>query len=416
MKIRKNLEKGSATMIVIFVIFFIVIILSTFLVYVTSKRNNQLRETEKLSEIYNGDMQEIYEERKNRENRIEAEIEKEDMNKVENVTSEDGVVVPIPKGYVPSTVNGEKSVNTGFVIKEGNDGSLTEGINEFVWVPVQEISDIYDEEHKAGQLWDFSGETSTKKLYPPEKNSGYREPDVITEGQVGNDSAMGGYYDTLPSNLKEAGFDINNMNNDLNQDNKIDAKDFKINLQKEFDNMIESVKKYKGFYIGRYQTGDLSKEKAVVQKNNSDINYQNWYRMYKVNKTVGANENVETSMIWGCQWDATLRWMQTSDNPEVRKFPTDSRGKGSYWEAHAGKAIPTGSNSAYAVNNIYDMGGNVEDWTLEAHGIYLRILRGGHYNYRGNDFPASIRNHYAPIGNLDTGGTRTALYIAIGKK
>ena len=64
MKIRKNLEKGSATMIVIFVIFFIVIILSTFLVYVTSKRNNQLRETEKLSEIYNGDMQEIYEERK----------------------------------------------------------------------------------------------------------------------------------------------------------------------------------------------------------------------------------------------------------------------------------------------------------------------------------------------------------------
>ena len=67
MKIRKKLEKGTATMIVIFVILFIVIILSTFLVYVTSKRNNQLRETEKLSEIYNGDIQEIYEERKNRE-------------------------------------------------------------------------------------------------------------------------------------------------------------------------------------------------------------------------------------------------------------------------------------------------------------------------------------------------------------
>ena len=76
MKIRKNLEKGSATMIVIFVIFFIVIILSTFLVYVTSKRNNQLKETEKLSEIYNGDIQEIYEERKNRESRIEVEIKK----------------------------------------------------------------------------------------------------------------------------------------------------------------------------------------------------------------------------------------------------------------------------------------------------------------------------------------------------
>ena len=76
MKIRKNLEKGSVTMIVIFVIFFIVILLSTFLVYVTAKRNNQLKETERLSEIYNGDMQEIYEERKNRESGIGAEIKK----------------------------------------------------------------------------------------------------------------------------------------------------------------------------------------------------------------------------------------------------------------------------------------------------------------------------------------------------
>ena len=114
-----------------------------------------------------------------------------DLDKVNKVTSEDNIVVPVPKGYTASTVEGEKSVSSGFVIKEGNDGSKTEEINEFVWVPVSNISDIYDEANNAGQLWDFSGTTSTKRTYPTTKNSGYREPDVVTKASEGSDSTSG---------------------------------------------------------------------------------------------------------------------------------------------------------------------------------------------------------------------------------
>ena len=209
-----------------------------------------------------------------------------DLDKVNKITSEDNVVVPVPKGYVASTVEGEKSVATGFVIKEGNDGSKTEGINEFVWVPVENISDIYDEANNAGQLWDFSGTTSTKKTYPTEQNSGAREPDVVTSASEGSDSTSGTEEDAVSTNLQQAGLS-----------ETATASDFKKQLQKEFNEMINSVKTYRGFYIGRYETGNLSTVKAVVQKNNSDIESQTWYTQYKVCKTIKANENVTTSMI-----------------------------------------------------------------------------------------------------------------------
>ena len=45
--------------------------------------------------------------------------------------------------------------------------------------------------------------------------------------------------------------------------------------------MLASVEKYGGFYIGRYETGNLSKETVLVQKGNNDMGSQTWYNMYK---------------------------------------------------------------------------------------------------------------------------------------
>ena len=325
-----------------------------------------------------------------------------DLDKVNKITSEDNIVVPVPKGYVASTVAGEKSVSNGFVIKEGNDGSKTEGINEFVWVPVSNISDIYDEANNAGQLWDFSGTTSSKKTYPTTKNSGKREPDVVTSASEGSDSTRGTRKDAESTNLQQAGMS-----------STATASTFKTQLQNEFNEMIKSVKTYGGFYIGRYETGNLSQTKAVVQKNNTDIGGQTWYTMYKICKTIKANDNVATSMLWGCQWDATLRWMQTSTKPEVASFPTNSTGKGNYsgTQGSTNKPIPTGSNSSYAVNNIYDMAGNVLDWTLEAYFTAFRVMRGGHYNDTGLPYPASYRYCIDPETSPSDYGCRSTLYV-----
>ena len=324
------------------------------------------------------------------------------LDKVNKVTSNDNVIVPVPKGYVDSTVEGEKSVSSGFVIKEGTDGSKTEGINEFVWVPVSNISDIYDEANNAGQLWNFDGTTSTKKTYLTKQNSGYREPDVVTEASESSDSTSGTQYDAVSTNLQQAGLLASAT-----------VSDFKTQLQKEFKEMIDSVKTYGGFYIGRYETGNLNKTMAVVQKNNLDINNQTWYTMYKLCKTIKVNDNVATSMLWGCQWDATMKWMQTSTNSEVANFPTNSTGKGNYQgtQGSTNKVIPTGSNSSYSVNNIYDMAGNVYDWTIEAVLTNSRVIRGGCYYATASTTPASYSAYNVPLFSNSNSGCRSTLYI-----
>ena len=222
----------------------------------------------------------------------------------------------------------------------------------------------------------------------------YREPDVVT-GDNGTE------YDADNSNLQEAGLD-----------SSATASTFKAQLETEFNNMITSVEKYGGFYIGRYETGNLSQERASVIKNNSDINNQTWYTMYNKAKGIAVNGNVTSSMIWGSQWDATMRWMYNSGNEEKKKYTYDSTGKGNYRNTNGDKTITTGSIDAYAVNNIYDMAGNVSDWTIEANNTRSRVSRGGSYSNRGGDYtPASYRSNSVPTYSGDHDGFRVALYM-----
>ena len=406
-------KNSGITLIVLVVSIVVLIILATVSINAVLGQNGIIKKAQQAKEMYeqsvtNEDtaMQELLNElavdREDKEDDTSDPTKDWDLNKVDKVTSEDNIIVPVPKGYTASTVTGEKSVSSGFVIKEGNDGSKTEGINEFVWVPVSNISDIYDEANNAGQLWDFSGTTSTKRTYPTTQNSGYREPDVVTNASEGSDSTSGSEYDAVSTNLQQAGMS-----------STATASTFKTQLQNEFNEMINSVKTYGGFYIGRYETGNLSQTKAVVQKNNTDIKSQTWYTQYKLCKTIKANDNVATSMLWGCQWDAALRWMQTSTNSEVTNFPTNSEVKGNYsgTQGDTNAPIPTGSNSAYAVNNIYDMAGNVWDWTIEAYGTLCRVTRGGDYHNPASYIPASYRAYGVPSDSRILSGCRSTLYI-----
>ena len=180
-------------------------------------------------------------------------------------------------------------------------------------------------------------------------------------------------------------------------------------MEEKFYKTIESVKKYGGFYIGRYETGGLRNEKAVVQKMNTDISYQTWYKMYELCKNLaGEKGNVQTSIIWGSLWDETLQWLLESDaqikegNNETRSITerdvnSDSKNWGNYMSATfdyittngkiATKSensiikISTGSSEYTKANNIYDIAGNVRDWTLETGRTNARVCRGGYYYY-----------------------------------
>ena len=303
-----------------------------------------------------------------------------DGNKVNAVESADKVVVPVPKGYTASSVATENKVSEGFVIYENTNGedkkeevndnnkdTARTTRNQFVWVPVANPSEMYGTDKdgkKWGKLYNFSASGITPLNWTEQDGvmsitatsggSSFREPDII----------------------------------DADSSNSVTISQ----LETEFNNMIESVKKYGGFYIGRYETGNLSQEKASIIKNNSDIGNQTWYTMYKKAKGIAVNNNVTSSMIWGSQWDATMRWMYNSGNEEKKKYTYDSTGKGNYSGTNGNQPIATGSIETYAVNNIYDMAENVRDWAIEAYGTILRDGRGGYYRNNGNSGPASIRS------------------------
>ena len=323
-----------------------------------------------------------------------------DGNKVNAVESADKVVVPVPKGYTASSVATENKVSEGFVIYENTNGedkkeevndnnkdTARTTRNQFVWVPVANPSEMYGTDKdgkKWGKLYEFSASGITPLNWTEQDGvmsitatsggSSFREPDII----------------------------------DADSSNSVTISQ----LETEFNNMIESVKKYGGFYIGRYETGNLSQEKASIIKNNSDIGNQTWYTMYNKAKGIAVNSNVTSSMIWGSQWDATLRWMYNSGNAEKKKYTYDSTDKGSYSGTSGNKIIATGANDAYSVNNIYDMAGNVNDWTVEVGSTVCRVIRGGYYRNNGTNSPASKRDDgYSPTNNFDFIGLRTTLYM-----
>ena len=345
-----------------------------------------------------------------------------------------GDKVPVPNGYVGSSVAGENEIDTGYVIYEGEEAVTDSNVadaqknrNQYVWVPVPDISKFYGTDangKKWGKIYTFSSSTSsgydeitgTQPYNWSESNgvmtisskTNYREPDVVAKY-----SSTG--YD-MDSRLKTLGIGAKTTHEFLNQ------------LEKEFNNMVASVEKYGGFYIGRYETGNINQDTPVIQKGNTNISSQTWYNMYKRCKNIrGANTNVETGMIWGNQWDRTLMWLIETGSKTKEQIADDSTSWGNYYNAtfeyvnssgstatkneNSSTRIPTGSAEYTKANNIYDLAGNVRDWTMEADSTYGRVYRGGNYYDDGDIIPADYRNYDVPAYSYSNCGCRSALYI-----
>ena len=332
-----------------------------------------------------------------------------DLTKVDIVYDTANVAVPVPKGYVASKVDGENTVNTGFVIYEGttevtNDNKWNESCtrNQWVWIPVPEVNNIYETDSrgkKISKLYKYN--YSNRELYT---NKNY-EPGILTSSDTESNFSRNGLQGMTKKKL-------------LNE------------LQKEFENTIESIQTYGGFWIGRYETGNLSEDKPVVQRMNTNICNLNWYRAYTKLQRINTNENVRTSMIFGCLYDETLQWLINTG----RKYESDML-YSARWGNYGGTVfeyktdingntvtktsnlmIPTGSTEYSNVNNIYDLVGNVRDGTLEAYGPYKeaygRICRGGNFVDYGGKNPASNRNDYNnPDSSNGVTGYRAFLYI-----
>ena len=136
--------------------------------------------------------------------------------------------------------------------------------------------------------------------------------------------------------------------------------------------MIASVGKYGGFYVGRYElTGSVTNPTEV---SDTVLTNQNWYNLYKACKGFTTNE-VESRMIWGCQWDMVCKYISEQGD---KKDITDSTTWGNYSNntetGHGSKQI-TGYKESWSANKIYDIAGNCWELTQEAYYTGTRTYR-----------------------------------------
>ena len=322
---------------------------------------------------------------------------------VKAIADGNGNYFPLPEGAeyrgegVVNKVNENDNVGVVVYIKE----------SEFVWVPVDDaVLDKNDEtkmvnlpkqasewkgkasytpmavkvgENYKGILYSYSGSSACLKYNNSTNNylggsSDYREPDLVT-------SYDGGRLDTV------------NIPNE--------------NLQKQYDDMIESVVRYKGFYIARYEAGlengnivfkDASKENSsIITADASNPSTKAWYGLYsKIKGFTTAEYSVVSSMIWGSQYDAMMNWMAksgTNVGSSISGYNSTTK---------------TGSKDTDVINNIYDLYGCHKEWTLEAFQSKHRVKRGGSSGGGGSPDACEIN---IPIDTYSYYSSRATLYI-----
>ena len=100
------------------------------------------------------------------------------------------------------------------------------------------------------------------------------------------------------------------------------------------------------------------------------------------------------------------KWCQLNGNCAENSYVRNSTGRG-----HFGASSPTttGSKPEYGEKNIYDMAGNVTEWTMEAYDASSRVRRGG--SYIVDNSPASSRSYSYPRYPGVSVGFRFALYL-----
>ena len=257
--------------------------------------------------------------------------------------------VPIPKGFTYK----EGTKDTGLVIKDDND-------NEFVWVPATKST--------------YAKDTS----FPGAKPTG---------------------DDNLPNGITDETAD---------------------------------VVKYGGFYIGRYEAGVPENQSSIDGKSYSTSNVEGtpvskkgaivWIYIDYTNSKANAenmisNEYVQTGLITGKAWDTTCHWIEDSlKSINASESLKDSRYYGNYNNSlapaneNSGTKRTAGFSENWKTKNIYDLAGNVWEWTSEADSSYF-IYRGGSYNNDGSDYPVSCRGSYSSSLMDDVLGFRLRLYI-----
>ena len=385
----------------------------------------------------------------------------------ENSVSEVINGVPIPKGFVISPYRGENKINEGIVIYALSEEEIDQGVyditkkdedyqyslenrNQFVWVPVdrenfktQFVRDRF--EYDIDARWGTSG--LNDNWYSNILGTANEKDGYFWEVELDNEN--------MP---KSSQSNMNFMSGDT---------------LKEVKALYESVKEYGGFYIGRYEAGGtivdeitkFGRGKLSITMGKYPYNGIEWAQLNNMNLDKGGvvqfsreiypvtniKYGAASTLTYGVQWDRTVAWMKNIkgeefdlldstecgnyENTELSKemfnenskyisaiFNQENTTQG-YFDLETWKntmdftaideeyIVTTGAMKDANICNIYDMAGNMYEWTMEGDLTHGRVLRGGHFNSDGRYVSIISRFDNYPTYVYACTGFRPSLYI-----
>ena len=287
-----------------------------------------------------------------------------------------GEQVPIPEGYIVSENSDENIVNKGLVISDSRG-------NEYVWISC-------------------TVDSSSNKLQ-------YKRTEWGVE-KDGTDNSRA-IKDELTLKDIDVTYSKTDTDNGINEEisKEIVAQ---INAEKE------SIKKYGGYYIGRYEVGKDNKTAVIKAEQEPYVNIK-WSKAYELAKGIGGGEGATTYLCSSYSWDTAINFIQ---NTTGKNYATSIIGFNGNWKSQevkdsSGKVIKP-VNTAQRLNtglttalcNIYDMGGNVGEFTTELNPGTSEtvVLRGGISDYSN---PAGYRWDHSSGRANSYYGFRATLFL-----
>ena len=321
---------------------------------------------------------------------LEAATHLEDYEYIDNSTGEEKTIT-IPAECAVSQVEGENTLENGLVIIDASG-------NEWVWVEVPKTEEVY---RNAGTNLDVNNITDEQcdTIYNDLSDyvSAYRNHYTDTFGST----EQNGYADATAYNVAK-------------------------------NNMLRSVYKNEGFWVGRYEAGDAvatasnttrtsamgNTNEAVIKANQIPYNYITCKQAQELATRLSIGEKT-SSLMFGIQWNLVCKFLEEKTTLNENDINGDSTNWGNYlnssvvisrgkynttpnsptsqWldiaqiEKNGKMLLTTGVSEDTNKMNIYDLAGNVREWTLAytTNTALPCVVRGGNYTSNGYGLPAS---------------------------
>ena len=332
-----------------------------------------------------------------------------------------GKTEPETVPYLPSDdfhYDTSTSVDTGLIIADSNG-------NEYVWVVVPRTTAVYKTTGLGKTTFTDADYTSIENDLKEYTKTYRGSTSFITDTWYADDKNEGWLSETEYKTLKNS--------------------------------MLKSVYENGGFYVGRYEAGIGTNRTSIEAQVNgkypvpttAPVTKADAYPYTYVTRTQAQNlaSNVNSgtktsSLMFGVQWDLVLAFMHNKGNIADSTLTSNSTTIGNYknnlWtiknanakystdygrtftacpnpfkkDADSKILLTTGADSSFSVQNIYDIAGNVYEWTLEKtdRGSLPCAQRGGDFYDTGSGSPAAKRNNFYTFSTDYSIGFRVTLW------